>query len=51
MEDLYGKESPLLWDGLCDEVKSAILAGNNYSIQKPKEKVHNIIKGDEKDEE
>ena len=52
MEDLYGKkESPLAWDGLCDEVKDAILGGNEYTINKFKEDVHNKIKGDKEDGE
>ena len=51
MEDLYGKkESPLVWDGLCDEVKDAILGENEYSIQKFKEEVQDITKGNKEDE-
>tara|TARA_R110002110_G_scaffold5845_2_gene29808 strand:+ start:1066 stop:1224 length:159 start_codon:yes stop_codon:yes gene_type:complete len=52
MEDLYGKgDSPLICDSLCDKVKDAILGGSAYSIQKLKEKVHDITKGNKEDEE
>ena len=51
MEDLYGKgDSPLICDSLCDKVKDAILGGSAYSIQKLKEKVHDITKGNKEDE-
>jgi len=51
MEDLYGKkESPLVWDSLCDEVKDAILGGDNPYTYKFEEEVHGIIIGDKEDE-
>ena len=51
MDDIYGKkESPSICDSLCDKVKAAILGGNDYHAYK-KEEVHDIIKGDKKDEE
>ncbi len=52
MDEIYGeKDSPLIWDSLCDEVKAAILGGSDYSFEKFKEDVHNKITGDKKDDE
>ena len=52
MDEIYGeKDSPLIWDSLCDEVKAAILGGSDYSINKLKEDIHNKITGDEKNDE
>ena len=52
MDEIYGeKDSPLIWDSLCDEVKAAILGGSDYSFNKLKEDIHNKITGDKKDEE
>ena len=52
MDKIYGeKESPLVWDSLCDEVKAAISGGSDYSFEKFKEYVHNKIFGDKEDEE
>ena len=51
MDKIYGeKESPLVWDSLCDEVKAAIFGGSDYSFEKFKEDVHNKITGDKEDE-
>lgn len=51
MDDIYGKkESPSIWNSLCDEVKAAVLGGNDYNLEFKKE-VHDIITGDEENEE
>jgi len=51
VENLYGKEDPLIVDSLSDEVKDAIIGGNDYFFEKFEEEVHNIITGENKNGE